>query len=113
RSTRSINTSRIPKIKSTGDIGIPSIKLVLRKNKFNECRCPPLMRKSLSFFRIQFPVLPADTTNKDYQQGGGRRTSNRRHPIGRQALPAIWIWRKYETAGHTAAFFQYNGCRAA
>ena len=37
-----MNTSRIPKIESTGDIGIRSIKLVLRKNKFNEYRLSPV-----------------------------------------------------------------------
>ncbi|WP_226955397.1 Arm DNA-binding domain-containing protein, partial [Mesopusillimonas faecipullorum] len=31
----------IPKIKSIGDIGIASIKRVLRKNKSNECRASP------------------------------------------------------------------------
>jgi len=36
----------IPRIESIGDIGIASIKRVLRKNKSNEYSCPPLIMKS-------------------------------------------------------------------
>jgi hypothetical protein len=41
RSTRCTNRPSSPKIESSGDIGIASIKLVLRKNKFNEYRVSP------------------------------------------------------------------------
>jgi hypothetical protein len=37
-----MNKPLIPKIESTGDIGIRSIKLVLRKNKLNEYRLSPV-----------------------------------------------------------------------
>ena len=53
-----MNKSRIPE--PTGDVSIRSIKLVLRKNKFNECRLSPMMKNPSAPRDLSSPLRTSD-----------------------------------------------------
>lgn len=67
----SINISQLPWMESTGRHRHCSIKRVLRKDKSNECRCPPFTMKIRLFRRYSqagcLPGVRLDAINGQYQ----------------------------------------------